>query len=958
MAATLAAATGVANDGDITATRPTGTADGDLLVAVIFSDSGAATTDITAPAGWAVSGSPGTGPGGAKGWVYTKTASSEPATWSWNLNNATANAVHTLRITGASGVEVVPSWGGSGSSSTSHVAPSISPASTDALLVCAAYAIVASAGVATFTPPGGMTEATDLAPSDFSPGWAYSTTAHQQLAASGATGTKTFTSSISSDGAAGGSITVSLAIASAVVEAPLSWLLEVEFVPGSGVWVDLSARVRRVEIPRPRPTATDPAQPTTLTATLDNVPDPVTGISPLTPDSPLADHYPNLERDRRVRFTATWDASTSVRFLSWADKWESGMEEGPEDATVTLTASCILSRYARRRLLSDYAEKVLELAASAGPNDYWPYDEGTKGHPDAATLRGYGSDGPGVEVDVPAAEVVQPFKPDGLTGSLELGSADGGILVDGIATFSRGDSSAPSPVILHRLRDGEQVGRVSAWIKLDQDPALANDDAMAGYNIDGDLLWRLIVVLSGGLVVWRVVDAAGTMHSEWSTGHARDESWTWVSVLFAESGGLPTSAIAVRDRVIPDRVVAGNSGTWPADPRTTRWLVVGGRMPPKTKGKQVNTLMGSVSSVWVQYAELAGSVSEYSAAGVQFTGLQRTSAMLEDYGETLDTIVGGGVGEADADDTPVMLTGQAGSTLLEAWAEHARTVGGHVFTRPDGRREWRPPSETRPLTVALTLDAENDLHLPAGAWQGERDEAPTRVTASSPAGSITYIDVAAEAATGLRTEGSTLDTAAGTIDVALQAAAWETVQRGTRLASIGIDLTLTATDQIAATMALLPGERIRVTGLPSGTLGYTYRDVYASGWTEVYEPDAVTFTWDTDPADDPSEARFDDAEFGRFAMGDGAATITGGTCVGTTGTGTVVITTTSPLTTDAGEYPMDLDWLGERITISGVGGGSSPQTATVTARGVAPTVARVHVTGQAVDVWHAARFAR
>jgi hypothetical protein len=111
--------------------------------------------------------------------------------------------------------------------------------------------------------------------------------------------------------------------------------------------------------------------------------------------------------------------------------------------------------------------------------------------------------------------------------------------------------------------------------------------------------------------------------------------------------------------------------------------------------------------------------------------------------------------------------------------------------------------------------------------------------------------------------------------------------------------------------------------------------------------------FDTDPADDPVEGYWDDAEFGRVAM-DSGSTITGGTCIGNTGTGTVIITSTSPLTTTGGEYPMDLDWSGERITISGVGGSTSPQTATVTARGVAPGVARSHVTGDTVNIWHAA----
>jgi hypothetical protein len=101
---------------------------------------------------------------------------------------------------------------------------------------------------------------------------------------------------------------------------------------------------------------------------------------------------------------------------------------------------------------------------------------------------------------------------------------------------------------------------------------------------------------------------------------------------------------------------------------------------------------------------------------------------------------------------------------------------------------------------------------------------------------------------------------------------------------------------------------------------------------------------------------FDDAEYGRFAEGDGVATVTGGTTVGTTGTGTLIVTTTSPLTTAAGDYPMDLDWNGERITVTAPGGAVSPQTFPVTVRGVAPTVARSHATGEVLEVWNAMRF--
>ena len=63
------------------------------------------------------------------------------------------------------------------------------------------------------------------------------------------------------------------------------------------------------------------------------------------------------------------------------------------------------------------------------------------------------------------------------------------------------------------------------------------------------------------------------------------------------------------------------------------------------------------------------------------------------------------------------------------------------------------------------------------------------------------------------------------------------------------------------------------------------------------------------------------------------------------------------MSTSAGDYPLDLDINGERVTVTSAPAGStSPQTVTIT-RGVAPTVARAHGAGEAVDVWNAARWA-
>lgn len=714
--------------------------------------------------------------------------------------------------------------------------------------------------------------------------------------------------------------------------------LEVEFVPGSGTWVDLTSRCNQVKVVRPRSGQGIAPTTTVLTAMLENFAD-GTGFCPLSPDNPAGAYYPNVVRDRRVRLTAVWNAgaNTSVRFLGWADTWVPDAANGnTSNGTVTLTASCILSRYARTNLLSDYGQTFAQVITH---NDYYPLDEPS----DSVTVRGVAAD-----LTPVAARVIQPT---GGTGQMQLGKPDSTILVDGSAQFSRGDSQSPSPVLLIRLRDGENLTRTSAWFKLNNDPALANDDAIVMYDASGNSVWRLVVALVSGKIHWQVLDANNAITVDWNSGVPRDESWHWVSILPFVSGSNAI-AIAIRDKSVPDRIV-GTAFFTTADPRIGKWMVVGGRMPPFTLGKQTNTLMGDVSSIWLQYgSDFGASYSDRSTAGFVRTGAERNS-LLDNYSSALDALVGGPAG-GGPDATPVMFTG-ANTNLLQAWQEHIATVGGILSTQPNGKRRYAVPVDCRLPTVVLTLDASADLQMDAGGWTQVHDERPTRITGTGPVGSITVTDTVTEALTGIRLDGQDITTAGGTIDVPRNAAALVIARRRARLSSFGVDATLTATDKVATIMGLLAGDRIRVTGLPTAYLGISEIDQYASGWEETYSGkySLAQFVFDSDPADDPPEGVWDDAEYGRTAM-DSGSVVSGGTCVGTTTTGTVILTTTSPLITTGGEYSMDLDWNGERITISGVGGGTSPQTATVTARGVVPSVARVHASGETVDVYHAA----
>jgi hypothetical protein len=730
----------------------------------------------------------------------------------------------------------------------------------------------------------------------------------------------------------------------------ISTKVELEFVPGSGTYVDISARCYSSTIVHPRTAPGEDAEPTLLELGLFNHPATAAeltawgalagaaGYCPFTPDAPTAAFYPNVARGRRIKVTYIWagGASTSVRGQFWITTWTPDAGKlPPATATVAVNAACILSKYAQKKAMSNYGEYQL-LSADM---DYWPYDD----DPGATTLRVSSRSA----LAVPA-EVINPAT---RTGSATLSEPDGGHLTDGQIEFTRGDPNGPSPVVLHTMR-ASSVDSVAIWVKLSIDPAGATDDIMAAYDASGNRVWRMTAGIVSGLVQWTIQDDANFAHSYNTPTYGRDDAWRYLRLWFSSA---TQSSLSIRIKGDPTPTDYGNAGAWTTDPRAFKYLVVGGQMPPMRRGKQTNTLSGTVSSLNVQYV-YTGNLGDESLPNYSVTAFQ-VLARVANYTIPLDALVGGGsVGGSAADTiTPLMWTLE-NTNMLQLWNQYSKTVGGRLTTLPDGRRSFRYYGETRLSTVALTLDAELDLSEPDGGWSGTKEETPTRISVSGPIGSTVVVNTAAETQLGVTIEGSGISTMAGSIGVAQSVGQQILAATSARLNSFGFDMSLTSTDKVTAALALRPGDRIRISGLNSAVEGGTYKDVYASGWIEESHPaqtvngDSVTFIFDTDPADAPPEAVWDDAEYGRWGMADG--TVTGGTCVGTTATGTVIITTSDPITGAAGDYTLDLNWNGERITVSFAAGTTSPQTRTVTARGVAPTVARVHAAGETIDTWN------
>lgn len=190
----------------LTVNKPSGTVDGDFMVAFMLSDPDALTANLAAPAGWSQSGSTQFVTGVSMSKVFTKPASGEGASYSFTVDQFSSIIVILATVTGqdvTTPVNVAPTWGSSSTAGeTSHVAPSISPTVPGCLQLCAFTS--ANSSTASYTPPAGMTEAQDAWDA-----YEFGEAAYQALAGSGATGTKAATAT------AGGTgwVAVSMAIA-------------------------------------------------------------------------------------------------------------------------------------------------------------------------------------------------------------------------------------------------------------------------------------------------------------------------------------------------------------------------------------------------------------------------------------------------------------------------------------------------------------------------------------------------------------------------------------------------------------------------------------------------------------------------------------------------------------------------------------------------------------------------
>jgi len=260
-------------------------------------------------------------------------------------------------------------------------------------------------------------------------------------------------------------------------------------------------------------------------------------------------------------------------------------------------------------------------------------------------------------------------------------------------------------------------------------------------------------------------------------------------------------------------------------------------------------------------------------------------------------------------------------------AEQAAIYPVTTGTLVSSTQKLKVRARDRVAAVTYTFDAEDEVH---GATDFVRDitNLISTVTVDGPVNSATYTDTSLIARAGSKNTSETLP-----LRDYIDLYTWGTdrVFRGSnvalRAASLTIDAFTTPTDRTADLMAMVPGDRIHVTGLPSTQLGFSTWDGWVLGVDETHNLTEHTFQIYLQPVlPRPIILDTDVLPAG------GNLTLTSG-CTNSATSISVTSSDGSLLSTTGGDYPLKFRLENECITVTAVSGASSPQTITAT-RGV------------------------
>ena len=625
-------------------------------------------------------------------------------------------------------------------------------------------------------------------------------------------------------------------------------------------------------------------------------------------------------------WTGTAHASTSrtytnTRFLGRIVSWDPSFAgDGQSDSIVNVTAVDLLG----------------DLATSRMRSGLW-YEQRAD-----SPLRQYALDDPSSNLgaaDSTGAGGVLTRRQSGTGGSCDFAASSQGVDDGAVVSFAQGDTTSDFVYLSTSQRSSTIIASVSLRMKPAADGAKRGAVRFyyegPGFTTPSSTFIKQLTigVNEAGRLFVDYVDSESTVTTN-ATGTSVLPQDLWTQVVVTLSGA------SYYCYVNGTLEVTGSRGISPSMPLGLLQVST----PYTAFGTSMGPWVGSVGDVAVYTSVLSGGrIAAHALAG--------SSASTETVGARV-TRVCGYLGIAASGSGGKMLGSQpfGGRFALDVLQEAVRGDSRVLHADTYNTVTYRP--DARPWAASVTLDAEGDLDgTPTWSRSGQGRYAIQR--ANSPTGGLALALDSGAPVSG--SEGSTIETALAYADdvrqVAERAVA-EARDDRLRISRVVVDVVTAQNITPSDLLSRVPGDRVRVSGLPGSVLGWTYQDGHLLGMTERASISAYVVEMDLGAADAPPEARFD-SDSGRWGV-DGTATVGALTSSGTT----VVITSSgTPFTMAAGSYPLDVDINGERVTLTSAPGTStSPQTFTGVTRGVAPSVARAHSAGEAVDVWRSARF--
>jgi hypothetical protein len=700
---------------------------------------------------------------------------------------------------------------------------------------------------------------------------------------------------------------------------------------GSGwVWTDITTSVRygqRVNITQGRADETSQASPASCSFTLLNP------AGDFTPYAPASRYYPNVRRNTpiRVRVTLNYGLTWYTRFEGYAAGWTPGWDPSAKVATVAVTAAGVLRRLTQGK--TPLKSPLYRAAHAVAPVAAWMLDDASGSTTLASSVGG---------------------------APLSLGNAVAGVTdagLAGVAAVIRMPQSAPatSAVVAPYSMAAGFLG-IRLWAKVDLQ---GNSDtatmtlrcAMSGPGTLGSVditLWGNTVPPAGAIANMR--DTAGI-----GIGSSLDTGLGFPGLPINPLDGEWHEVLATFTTVGPNLM-----GTLYLDGQLGAQLTyVGASLNPVTSVSLRNDLIGGTANL--NYYSTAAIYNDPAVVPAYAAG---DGYAAEDAAARLARLCA-------EQGVPITVTGasnitmgpQPSATFVELLRQCEAADGGLLYDGFGPGLGYVCRSSRYNQVAALTLHADADPPHIAPPFTPVDDDQRNRndITASRTGGSSArYVDQTGPLGTGrIGTYDSSVDLNVDVDSGLLDQAAWRvhlgTVE-GLRYPSLNMDLLATPA-LAAAWLEVTLTERVDVVNITTRTTQHPPDDLSLAieGWDETIDHVRWQVAQNNSPQRPWTVNVVEDAQYGRVET-DGstlAANITSTATSASVASSTAYIWTTTA--TFPADFPFDIEIGGERITVTAITGGSSPQTFTLT-RSVNGVV-KAHSAGDAVSLWHPAVIA-